>query len=152
MRGSPVSRSHGKSPSMRPAPSWNGPVWWNRGGQCELSKSNSRGHCVIQASFEIVADGLSQSTSEADALCICPCDRDGWRKRFEEALYTFSVPGQSCRTSFMRPVIETEWCIARVIEVQRVSDVGIWHTKAHRRQLSVDQNGVEYGRIDRGCS
>jgi hypothetical protein len=26
---------------------------------------------------------------EADALCICPCDRDGWRKRFEEALYTF---------------------------------------------------------------
>src|ERR1700737_4022481 len=89
---------------------------------------------------------------EADALCICPCDRDGWRKRFEEALYTFSVPGQSCRSSFMRPVIETEWCIARVIEVQRVSDVGVWHTKTHRRQLSVDQNGVEYDCIDRGCS
>jgi len=51
---------------------------------------------------------------EADALCICPTDCDGWvRKRFEETLYTFPVPGQSRRVSFMRPVIE--WCIAGII-------------------------------------
>src|ERR1700724_4777050 len=80
---------------------------------------------------------------EADALCICPTDCDGWvRKRFEETLYTFPVPGQSRRVSFMRPVIE--WCIAGIIEVQRACDVGIWHTKAHRRSLGIGQSVIEY--------
>jgi hypothetical protein len=45
---------------------------------------------------------------EADALCICPTDCDGRRKHFEETLYTFSVPGQSCRCSLVGPVIETD--------------------------------------------
>src|SRR5258708_4331068 len=54
---------------------------------------------------------------EAGALCICPCDRDGRRKHFEETLYTFSVPGQSRRSSFVRPVIEIRRGAARVVAV-----------------------------------
>src|SRR6266403_452413 len=51
------------------------------------------------------------------ALCIGPCDRDRWRKHFEETLYTFSVPGQGYRSSFVRPVIEIRRGAARVIAV-----------------------------------
>src|SRR5258708_8993707 len=54
---------------------------------------------------------------EAGALCIGPCDRDRWRKHFEETLYPFSVPGQGCRSSFVRPVIEIRRGAARVIAV-----------------------------------
>src|SRR3977135_1583079 len=47
---------------------------------------------------------------EADALCIGLTDRGGRRQHFEETLHAFLVPGQSCRGSFVRPVIETKWC------------------------------------------
>src|ERR1700730_11272120 len=77
--------------------------------------------------------GIVSVDIQADALCICSTDCDGGvRKRLEKTLHALSVPGQSCRGSLMRPVIETEWRMAGVVEVQRVSDVGIRHTKAHR--------------------
>src|SRR5258708_3145481 len=68
MSGSPVRRFQGKSGSFLPEPSWNGPVWWNWCGQCELRKSNSFGVWVSQASLEIPASGSLQSKSRPPVL------------------------------------------------------------------------------------
>src|ERR1700686_4241284 len=59
---------------------------------------------------------------EAGALGIRPTDCDVWCKHFEETLYALSVPSQTCRGSFVMPVIETERCVAGIIKVQRVGD------------------------------
>src|ERR1700761_7870715 len=74
---------------------------------------------------------------EAGALGIGPGDCDAWSKHFEETLYALSVPGQTCRGTFVKPVIETERCVSGIIKVQGVGDMSVGHAQAHRHQLSV---------------
>jgi len=45
-----------------------------------------------------------------------------------------SVPSQTCRGSFVKPVIETKRCVAGIIKVQRVGHMGVGHAQAHRHQ------------------
>src|ERR1700722_10210905 len=89
---------------------------------------------------------------EAGALGICPTDCDVWSKHFEEMPYALSVPGETCRGTFVKPVIETERCVSGIVKVQRVGDMGVWHAQAHRHQLGVEQNGIEDDCVYRGGS
>src|SRR5260370_38796496 len=43
--------------------------------------------------------------------------------------YAFTVSGQCCVASLVRPGIETNWCLLRVSDVQGIGSLHIGHTR-----------------------
>ena len=48
----------------------------------------------------------------------------------------------------MRPAIHAKWSVARVVQVQCICNVHIWHVQTHRTEFGIKLNCIDYQGID----
>src|SRR5258708_21526180 len=88
---------------------------------------------------------------ESGALRIRSDSGVGVLQHFSTLCDTFSISGQSRRGNLVRPIIKTEGCVTREVEVQRVRHVYIRHTQLDRTQFRIELKSIDYEGIDAVC-
>src|SRR4029077_21035499 len=68
---------------------------------------------------------------KSDGLCVCPDSTVSLCKNFGKSCNTLSISCQGRWSGFVRPVLHTQRCMPRVVEMKRVGHVYVRNGKPH---------------------